>query len=144
MTFVSGPTHILVTILLAIATIGFSFLPQSGGAQAAGSYPIVDTGQTTCYDDSGVITCPAEGEAFYGQDAQFTGNPPSYTDNGDGTVTDNVTGLIWQQSPDTDGDGDIDAADKLSYDERRRLLRKPDLWPATTTGSCPPSRSSTR
>jgi hypothetical protein len=26
-------------------------------------------------------------------------NPASYTDNGDGTVTDNVTGLIWQQTP---------------------------------------------
>jgi hypothetical protein len=25
-------------------------------------------------------------------------NPESYTDNGDGTVTDNVTGLVWQQS----------------------------------------------
>jgi hypothetical protein len=25
-------------------------------------------------------------------------NPPSYTDNGDGTVSDNVTGLMWQQS----------------------------------------------
>jgi len=83
---------------------------------AAGSYPIVDTGQTVCYDDSDEISCPAEGEAFYGQDAQYTGNMPSYTDNGDGSVTDNVTGLVWQQSPDTDGDGDIDAADKLSYE----------------------------
>ncbi len=78
--------------------------------------PIPDTGQTTCYDDSDVITCPDEGEAFYGQDAQFTSNAPSYTDNGDGAITDNVTGLVWQQSPDTDGDGDIDAADKLSYE----------------------------
>ncbi len=68
-------------------------------------YPIVDTGQSTCYDNSGVIDCPAEGEAFYGQDAQYSGNAPSYTDNGDpftgsgqaGTVTDNVTGLVWQQ-----------------------------------------------
>ncbi len=25
-------------------------------------------------------------------------NPESYTDNGDGTVTDSVTGLIWQQA----------------------------------------------
>jgi len=79
-------------------------------------YPIVDTGQTVCYDDSGVITCPSEGQSFYGQDAQYSGNAPSYTDNDDGTVTDNVTGLIWQQSADTDGDGDIDAADKLSYE----------------------------
>jgi hypothetical protein len=29
-------------------------------------------------------------------------NPESYTDNGDGTVTDNVTGLMWQQTPTDD------------------------------------------
>ena len=78
---------------------------------------MVDTGQTVCYDTSGEIACPAEGESFYGQDAQHTGNAPSFVDNGDGTVSDLVTGLMWQQSPDMDGDGDIDAADKLTYDE---------------------------
>ncbi len=80
------------------------------------AYPVVDTAQGTCYDDSGVIDCPAGGEAFYGQDAQYTSNSASYTDNGDGTVTDNVTGLIWQKSADTDDDGDIDASDKLSFE----------------------------
>jgi hypothetical protein len=80
------------------------------------SYPLVDTGQVAFYDAEGEIEEPAEGEAFYGQDAQYDGNQMSYTDNGDGTVTDNVTGLVWQQSADTDGDGDIDAADKLSHD----------------------------
>jgi hypothetical protein len=30
-------------------------------------------------------------------------NPESYTDNGDGTVTDNVTGLMWQQTMPLDG-----------------------------------------
>jgi hypothetical protein len=45
------------------------------------------------------IDCPAEGEALYGQDAQFTGTAFDYTDNGDGTVTDNVTGLTWEQHP---------------------------------------------
>ena len=79
---------------------------------------VVDTGQLGCYDNYGeLVTCPSEGEPFYGQDNQNNGNQPSYTDNGDGTVTDNVTGLMWQQSPDTDGDGDIDAEDKLTYDE---------------------------
>ena len=34
----------------------------------------------------------------------YATNEPSYRDNGDGTVTDLVTGLMWQQSPDTDGD----------------------------------------
>ena len=59
------------------------------------SYPIVDTNQGTCYNNNELIDCPAVGEGFNGQDAQYTGNTPSYTDNGDGTVTDNVTGLVW-------------------------------------------------
>ena len=106
---------LFIAALLTVAAISMACQPQVSNAQSS-SYPIVDTGQTTCYDDSGVVTtCPAEGAAFYGQDAQFTGNAASYTDNGDGTVTDNATGLIWQQSTDTDGDGDMDAADKLSY-----------------------------
>lgn len=63
------------------------------------SSPIVDTGQTACYDESAPIPCPLPGEAFYGQDAEYTGNEPSYVDNGDGTVTDLITGLMWQQDP---------------------------------------------
>lgn len=63
------------------------------------SYLIVDTDQGNCYDAASQMDCPAEGEAFYGQDAQYDGNQPSYTDNGDGTITDNVTGLMWQQDP---------------------------------------------
>jgi len=60
--------------------------------------PIPDTGQTTCWDQAGtVITCPAA-EGALAQDGSYnTVNQPSYTDNGDGTVTDNVTGLTWQQ-----------------------------------------------
>ncbi len=81
-------------------------------------YAIVDTGQTAFYDNTDEIAAPAAGEAFYGQDAQYDGNQASYALSGDGlTVDDNVTGLTWTQSADLDGDGDIDAADKLTYDE---------------------------
>ena len=55
---------------------------------ALATYAIVDTGQTQCYDSASEIDCPAEGEAFSGQDAQYDGNQPSYTENDDGTVTD--------------------------------------------------------
>lgn len=59
---------------------------------------------------------PSPGDPFYGQDAQFDGNTPDYTVSGDGlTVFDNVTDLTWMQSPDLDGDGDID--DKLTWAE---------------------------
>jgi hypothetical protein len=66
MTFVSGPTHLLITILLTIATIGFSFLPQSGNAQAADSYPILEPEQTTTYDDRDeAIACLDDSQAAY-------------------------------------------------------------------------------
>jgi hypothetical protein len=63
-------------------------------------YTIVDTGQTACYDDFSQITCPPSGAAFFGQDGQYAGNAPSYSDNGDGTITDLNTGLMWQKTPD--------------------------------------------
>ncbi len=72
-----------------------------------------DTGQTECYDNSRTIPCPQPGEPFYGQDAQYSRNPHSYTkldENGndlpDDTtylwpmVRDNVTGLIWDVKTD--------------------------------------------
>ena len=56
-----------------------------------------DTGIEFCYDGSAGIPSPYPGEPFYGQDAQYVTNPMSFTDHGDGTVTDNITGLMWQQ-----------------------------------------------
>src|SRR5512137_756410 len=82
------------------------------------TYPIVDTAQGKCYASSLEIPCPSE-EAFFGQDAQYTGLEPSFAVNQDGTVTDNHTGLVWQQSPDLDGNGVITAVDKLTYPEAR-------------------------
>jgi Protein of unknown function (DUF1566) len=62
----------------------------------AGTFKLPDTGQTTCYDDSGnVVDC-----AGTGQDGEYNINPMSYTDNGDGTVTDNNIGLMWQKQDD--------------------------------------------
>jgi len=64
------------------------------------SSPLVDTGQTTCYGSWGVeIDCPSTEETFHGQDAQFKGRGFDFTDNGNGTVTDNVTELMWEQVP---------------------------------------------
>ena len=80
-------------------------------------YHIVSTNQTIFYDNRNEITTPAVNEAFYGQDAQYSRNEPSYKDNGDGTITDLVTGLMWVKSPDMDNDGDIDSFDKITYSE---------------------------
>jgi hypothetical protein len=66
------------------------------------------TGQTTCWDSSAppnVISC-----AGTGQDGDIrAGAPLSYTDNGDGTITDRNTRLMWEKKSD---DGSIH--DKVS------------------------------
>ncbi len=61
------------------------------------TYPVVGTNQQKCYDAKGKVITPAANSDFYGQDAQFPGLKPSYTDNGDGTITDNHTNLMWQK-----------------------------------------------
>jgi hypothetical protein len=84
----------------------------------AGAYAIVDTGQDVCFDDEFAIVDPLEGQDFYGQDAQYEINAPSYALGPNGlTVFDNQTGLIWQRSPDVTGDGEIDINDKLTFEQ---------------------------
>jgi len=86
---------------------------------SGGFFPVVDTGQTACYDDNGdEITCPESGEAFAGQDAQYDGNQMSYSDNGDGTITDNATGLMWQQTP---GNRGLSWQEAVDYCESQEL-----------------------
>ncbi len=76
-----------------------SLVAWSGSPGQAQDYPIVDTGQDRCYDTWLEIAYPKTGEPFFGQDAHYRGNRPSYRDNGDGTVTDLVTKLMWQRAP---------------------------------------------
>ncbi|MBK7211718.1 MAG: DUF1566 domain-containing protein [Bacteroidales bacterium] len=68
-------------------------------AAYAGCYPLVGTSQTKSWDSTGNIITPILGEAFFGQDAQFTHTTPVYTKSSDGlTVKDEVTGLTWQKT----------------------------------------------
>ena len=83
------------------------------------SFIVTDAMQSKCYDNLGnVIDAPKKGEDYYGQDAQYQGILPSYTDNGDGTVKDNNTGLVWQQTP---------PKDKMSYDEAKEYVEELEL-----------------
>ena len=71
----------LVIFVLECA-VALVLLTHAGKANA---YRLPDTGETTCYNSSGVVTaCPSV-------------NPMSFIDNGNGTVTDNNTGLLWQK-----------------------------------------------
>ena len=65
------------------------------GTIATYAAAVPKTGQTTCYDASGTeIACTGTGQDGDLQKGVTWPNP-RFTDNGDGTVTDNLTGLIW-------------------------------------------------
>lgn len=63
------------------------------------------TGQMECHDKSGTaIPC-----AGTGHDGDIrAGRTPHFTDNGDGTITDNNTGLMWEKKSDDDSIHDKD------------------------------------
>jgi hypothetical protein len=105
---------------------------DSGNDAITMSYPVVDTGQVTCYNDMSSISSPIPGDAYYGQDAQYDGNQPSYTISADGLcVYDNVTGLTWMRDADLDGDGDIDVDDKMTFEDAQSF---PDTLNAMNFG----------
>ncbi|MBU1343188.1 MAG: DUF1566 domain-containing protein [Proteobacteria bacterium] len=89
----------IVTILATGFAIPLLFI-EFILAQPLAPSPVVDTGQNKCYGNSGEIGFPDPTGSFYGQDAQYQGNPPSYRDNRDGTITDLVTGLMWSKAVD--------------------------------------------
>lgn len=74
---------------------------------------ILATGQTRCYDAFGnEINCTATG-----QDGDLRrGAVRSYTDNGDGTITDNATGLMWEAKDDNNVGGLHDKDDTYAWD----------------------------
>ena len=96
--------------------------PAKPPPQPAGTLPVLDTGQTRCYDNAQEITCPEPGEPFYGQDAHYQPRiPRSYTKLGTGGIEllddephidaggqwimtrDNVTGLVWEVKTEDEG-----------------------------------------
>ncbi|MCL3782607.1 DUF1566 domain-containing protein [Prolixibacteraceae bacterium JC049] len=72
------------------------------------TYPIVHTGLRDFFDEEKIID-PTESNNLYWQDAGKLNNLPSYTDNEDGTITDNITGLMWEK----------DGGEKLSFSDAK-------------------------
>ena len=90
------------------------------GAYSSTSAPVAKTGQTLCYDVGGY---PTSCSGTPGQDGNklkgVTWPDPRFTENFNGTVTDNLTGLIWLQKADynstTSTTGTADWANALSF-----------------------------
>lgn len=75
---------------------GEIILPPESPAGKARGYPVVHTGVESFYDYDQVLSKPESSDILFWQDAGKIRNSPSYSDNGDETITDNITGLIWQ------------------------------------------------
>ncbi|MCX6752460.1 MAG: DUF1566 domain-containing protein [Candidatus Nomurabacteria bacterium] len=73
---------------------GATIFGVAGSVSGGSSAGFLKTNQTICYDTAGsVVAC-----AGTGQDGELLkGTARSYTDNNDGTITDNSTGLVWQK-----------------------------------------------
>ena len=104
--------HHSVKFFLLVLLIGFEPIAFSQ------TYRIAGTGVTKCFDNTTSMDCPASSSlSFFGQ---FPGkNPVAYKKNGDGTVTDLITGLTWQSNPDANGnnDGIMERSDKLTWEK---------------------------
>ena len=84
------------------------------------NYLMIASGQTNLYNaDGDQVASLSEGDAFYGQDANYLkGEAMSFTDNGDGTIIDDNTGLMWQQIPTSE---DFSWQDAVDYCESLEL-----------------------
>jgi len=82
-----------VVLALILSACGMPVPPPSGEA-AQGAQPAQSV-------------AAVQGASFAGQDGNYQGATPAYRDNGDGTVSDLNTGLMWQQDP----------GEKMSFDQ---------------------------
>jgi hypothetical protein len=97
-------------LMLPLSLLLLAGMAHDADAGARRSRP-VKTGQTTCWDSSNnVIDC-----AGTGQDGELRrGEPRVYQDNGDGTISDRRTALMWEK---LSLDGSIhDALDTYGWD----------------------------
>lgn len=82
-----------VTVTWRLPTIDSTTTTYANKLNRITSYPLAgpslaalpDTGQTL------------DATTVFGEDSDYSIHPPAYLDNGDGTVTDLVTGLMWQK-----------------------------------------------
>jgi arylsulfatase A-like enzyme len=93
----ANPKTLTITWRLPGATTTTTYNPavtSNAGARLT-TYPLAAWSETKLPDTGQTLAVPG---APFGEDSDYTINPPSLTDNADGTITDNVTGLMWQKT----------------------------------------------
>lgn len=87
--------------------------------------PLPATGQAICFDNTANQDCSES--LFPDQDGDIQSGCPMadrFVDNGDGTISDVCTGLMWAKGTmDRDGNGVIGAGDRLSWQNALNYCR---------------------
>ncbi|MBF0563848.1 MAG: DUF1566 domain-containing protein [Nitrospirae bacterium] len=97
----SYKSKLIVTFTIMIVCIVLAAFESSPISALASTINLPQTGQTSCYDATGnKITCTGtrqDGDVKAG----IVWPNPRFTDNGDQTMTDNLTGLVWAKDAGT-------------------------------------------
>jgi hypothetical protein len=89
---------LLISLSLVLALVGWSTVCADDGFYVIPSMKVVSkTGQTTSYDTN----IPPKDDGALKKGVAWP--TPRFTDNGNGTVTDNLTRLIWLKNANTFG-----------------------------------------
>ncbi|HXQ24125.1 MAG TPA: DUF1566 domain-containing protein, partial [Candidatus Acidoferrales bacterium] len=84
--------QVTIDEILTVVNAALTGCPPAGPSLSS----LLQTGQTACDQGDGTLgACPGSPPDQDG--AVGAGIPPNYTDNGDGTIADKVTGLIWEK-----------------------------------------------
>jgi hypothetical protein len=86
---------ILIFILLSFNGCNKTNINQINVNGITDRYKIRHTGVYKYYDTISVINNPESQSVFFIQDAKFYDVSYDFIDNGDNTISDNVTGLMW-------------------------------------------------
>jgi hypothetical protein len=98
---IKGEPKMLLRVILFMSVFALLASPlmlRHSHAAATSPAPVPQTGQTLCYNSAGtVIPCVGTG-----QDGDINNGivwpNPRFNDTGNGTVTDNLTGLMWTKN----------------------------------------------
>jgi arylsulfatase A-like enzyme len=93
----ANPKTLTITWRLpgATTTTTYTLSVTSNAGARLTTYPLAGWSEAKLPDTGEILAVPG---APFGEDSDYTINPPSLTDNGNGTITDNVTGLMWQKT----------------------------------------------
>jgi len=91
--FIEGSKKMISKKILALMIVSLFLLANNGCPLSPA--PVPKTGQSACFDENWIqIDCAGTGQDGEHQKGVTWPNP-RFTDNPEGTVTDNLTGLVW-------------------------------------------------